>query len=49
MSWYGRKATFLPWLHPLLPTTEVDTFVDAFGGSGSVICSRQPVARNIYL
>ena len=48
MSWYGRKATFLPWLLPLLPTADIDTFVDAFGGSGSVICSRQPVARNIY-
>ena len=48
ISWYGRKATFLPWLLPLLPTTGVDTFVDAFGGSGSVICRRPPVARNIY-
>ena len=48
ISWYGRKATFLPWLLPRLPIAGVDTFVDAFGGSGSVICGRPPVARNIY-
>ena len=33
---------------PAPAATGVDTFVDAFGGSGNVICSRPPVVRNIY-
>ena len=48
ICWYGRKAQYLPWLLPLLPTAAVDTFVDAFGGSGSVICHRPAVQVNVY-
>jgi len=44
--WYGGKFNHLSWLLPLLPDSE--TFVEPFGGSGSVLINREPSPTEVY-
>ena len=45
-GWYGGKFAHLGWLLPLLPAC--DTFVDVFGGSGSVLLNRSPSPLEVF-
>ena len=50
ITWYGRKARLLDWLLPRLPGPR-DRFVDAFGGTGSVILARDqaPGGEDVWI
>lgn len=44
--WLGSKTKTLSWLLPLLP--ERPLFIDAFGGSGSILANRSPAKIEIF-
>lgn len=47
-GWYGGKFSHLPWLLPLLPTAEITTYCEAFGGSAAVLLNRDPAPVETY-
>ncbi|MFC7227793.1 DNA adenine methylase [Salinirubellus salinus] len=46
ISWYGGKTSHRKWILPLLPTS--DTYVEPFGGSGSILLHREPSNVDVY-
>lgn len=47
-SWFGGKTTALNWLLPIINDTECSTFVDVFGGSGTVTWNKKPSPVDVY-
>lgn len=46
LNYHGSKYSLAPWILAFAPAH--DCFVDAFGGSGSVFCSKPPVSFEVY-
>ena len=46
LNYHGSKYSLAPWILRFAPAHEC--FVDAFGGSGSIFCSKPPVSFEVY-
>ena len=47
-SWFGGKSKSLSWLLPILENVDHQTFVDVFGGSGTVLWNKNPSPVDVY-
>lgn len=47
-AWFGGKTTFMNWYNPIIESIPHITFVDLFGGSGTVILNKKPSKVDVY-